>query len=134
MRRAAPHQTTAPTMTPLEERIVTLGYVTDPKRTTQRTAWLERHDPENRNAHLYSKLFVNEARELYFVNFDGKGGVSLICWLVGKSKRCVCITENAYNKALGNPTLGGHQFYQRCNGAWKVKDLCLDVQSSGRRP
>lgn len=77
---------------------------------------------------------MNEARELYFVNFDGKGGVSLICWLIDKEGHCVRITEDAYSKALGNPALGGHWFYQRCNGAWKVKDLGLDAQSSGRRP
>lgn len=133
-RRAAPHLTTT-TIIPLEERTVTLAYISNPRRSIERAAWLQRQDPENRTAHLYGRLFVNEARELYFVQLDGRGVVSLICWLVDKSKRCVHITKKAYHEAQRNLVLlGGHHFYRRCNGAWRVEDLCLDLQSSSRQP
>lgn len=121
-------------VTPLEERTVTLRYVTSQKRTTERKKWLQRQDPKNRSVHIYGRLFVNQARELYFANFDGRGGVSMICWLVDKHKQCLCIAEEAYREALRNPKLGEHQFYQRCDGAWRAEDLRLDTQSSGRRP
>lgn len=113
-----------------QERTVTLQYVSHPKRTVEREAWLVRQNPEERRTHLYGRLFVSPARELYFVEFQIEGGSEMICWLVNKHQRRLRVTEDAHRRALRNPQLGGHQFYQRCNGAWRVEDLCLDTRSS----
>ncbi|KAJ4416313.1 hypothetical protein N0V82_006843 [Gnomoniopsis sp. IMI 355080] len=139
-RRGAPQHVAAATppaivVTLPKQITVTLRYITHPKRTTEHKAWLQRQDPNDKSAHIYGRLFVNKDRELYFAKFDGQGGVSFKCWLVNKCKECLCITKKAYRLTLKEkPTLGGQQFYQRRDGAWRVKELCLDTKSSGRRP
>lgn len=115
-----------------EEITVTLSYILEPERVTEREAWLQRQSADDRHTHIYGKLFVNSARELYFVQFDIDIGTTRIAWLVDDDQQRLRVDEDAYRTALKNPLLDGHLFYQRCDGALRVADLHLDLQSASK--
>lgn len=120
--------------TSVQELTVSLAYITDPARTAERKAWLQRQLPNDRHAHIYGKLFVDSDRRLYFAGFEREVGTTKVIRVMDDDGKDLRVDRDAYRKALENQRLGGHLFYQRCDGAWRVADLHLDTEPTPLSP